>query len=220
MRKIQSHPNTQWCHVPSTENPADLGSRGASVTDVQLWWRGPEWLADLTSWPEDIVTQASQQSDAERKVQWKIFAAAIKISDDLDRVLEKFDLHNALRVCAWVSRFIRNCQHPLKKIQGPSSTQEITACRLFWIKRAQQQVISADHFQEAKPTEKRQWGVGMQWTHSGRIPHFLAGIFPLHHQSSSARPCNHFARGSGAYNGEGSRSPISTSPSQTHQTSS
>ena len=69
VRKIQSHPNTQWCHVPSTENPADLGSRGVSVTDVQLWWRGPEWLADLTSWPEDIVTQASQQSDAERKVQ-------------------------------------------------------------------------------------------------------------------------------------------------------
>ena len=87
VRKIQSHPNTQWRHVPSTENPADFGSRGGSVTDVQLWWRGPEWLADLKSWPEDIVTQASQQSDAERKVQREIFAAAIKVSDDLDRVL-------------------------------------------------------------------------------------------------------------------------------------
>lgn len=85
----------QWHHVPSTQNPADLGSRGGSVTDVQLWWRGPEWLADLTSWPEDIATQASQQSDAERKVQRKIFAAAIKISDDLDCLLEKFDLHKA-----------------------------------------------------------------------------------------------------------------------------
>ena len=56
VRKIQSRPNTQWRHVPSSENPADLGSRGGSVTDVQLWWRGPEWLAHLTSWPEDIVT--------------------------------------------------------------------------------------------------------------------------------------------------------------------
>ena len=36
VRKIQSHPDTQWRHVPSTENPADLGSRGGSVTDVQL----------------------------------------------------------------------------------------------------------------------------------------------------------------------------------------
>ena len=75
---------------------------------------------------------------------------AIKISDDLDRVLEKFHLHKALRVCAWVSRFIRNCQHPLEKIQGPPSTQEITTCRPFWIKQAQQQVISDDHFQEDK----------------------------------------------------------------------
>ena len=67
VRKIQSHPNTQWRHVPSIENPADIGSRGGSMTDVQLWWRGPKWLADLTSWPEDIVTQASQQSDRCKK---------------------------------------------------------------------------------------------------------------------------------------------------------
>ena len=32
VQKIQSHPNTQWRHVPSTENLADLGSRCASVT--------------------------------------------------------------------------------------------------------------------------------------------------------------------------------------------
>ena len=128
VRKIQSHPNTQWRDVPSTENPADLGSRGGSVTDVQLSWRGPQWLTDLTSWPEDIVTQASQQSDAERKVRREIFAADIKISDDLDHVLEKFDLHKALRVCAWVLRFIRNSQRPSEQIQGPLSTQEIIAC--------------------------------------------------------------------------------------------
>ena len=67
VQKIESHPNTQWHHVLSTENPADLGSRGESVTNVQLWWRGPQWLADLTSWPEDIVMQASQQSDEQRK---------------------------------------------------------------------------------------------------------------------------------------------------------
>ena len=89
VRKIQSHPNTQWRHVPSTENPADLCSRGGSVTDVQLWWRGPEWLAGLTSWPEDIVTQ-------QRKVQREILAADIKISDNLDCVLETFALHKTL----------------------------------------------------------------------------------------------------------------------------
>ena len=104
VQKIQSHPDTQWRHVPSTENPADLGSHCASVTYVQWWWRGPEWLADLASSPEDIMMQASQQSDAERKVQRKIFTAAIKISDDLDRVLEKETMARVAfkDKCVWI----------------------------------------------------------------------------------------------------------------------
>jgi hypothetical protein len=51
VRKIQSHPNVIWRHVPTSENPADLGSRGGSVTDVDLWWKGPSWLADPEKWP-------------------------------------------------------------------------------------------------------------------------------------------------------------------------
>ena len=34
VEKIQTHPNVLWHHVPSTDNPADLGSRGGSVTVV------------------------------------------------------------------------------------------------------------------------------------------------------------------------------------------
>ena len=101
--------------------------------------------------------------------------AAIKISDDLDRVLEKFHLHKALRVCAWVSRFIRNCQHPLEKIQGPPSTQEITTCRPFWIKQAQQQVISDDHFQEDKLQLNLQRNVDGVFECRGRIQ----GEYPI-----------------------------------------
>ena len=69
VREIQSHTNLQWRHVPTCENPADLGSPGGSVTKPELWWRGPEWLADLKKWPTDIVTHATQESQAERKVQ-------------------------------------------------------------------------------------------------------------------------------------------------------
>ena len=36
VRKIQSHPNVIWRHVPTRENPADLGSWGGSVTGVDL----------------------------------------------------------------------------------------------------------------------------------------------------------------------------------------
>ena len=44
VHKIQTHLEITWRHVPTAKNPADLGSRGGSVTNAELWWKGPEWL--------------------------------------------------------------------------------------------------------------------------------------------------------------------------------
>ena len=116
VRKIQSHPNVIWRHVPTRENPADLGSRGGSVTGGDLWWKGPSWLADPEKLPPNIVTQSSPESRAERKVQQELFAGAVEGSNDLDHILEKFGLSKARRVGAWVSRFTHNSRHPSYKI--------------------------------------------------------------------------------------------------------
>jgi hypothetical protein len=39
----------KWGHVPSSDNPADLVSRGVrDVTDLIVkWWNGPEWLVKV-----------------------------------------------------------------------------------------------------------------------------------------------------------------------------
>jgi hypothetical protein len=150
VRKIQSHPNVIWRHVPTRENPADLGSRGGSVTDVDLWWKGPSWLADPEKWPPNIVTQSSPESRAERKVQQELFAGAVEGSNDLDHILGKFGLSKARRVGAWVSRFTHNSRHPSYKIQGPLTTEEIDNQELLWIKRAQNQGMSDVKFLEDK----------------------------------------------------------------------
>ncbi|UYV82908.1 hypothetical protein LAZ67_22001344 [Cordylochernes scorpioides] len=45
-RKTPSH---SWFHVPGSENPADLATRGltpAQLVDNQLWWQRPHWLQD------------------------------------------------------------------------------------------------------------------------------------------------------------------------------
>ena len=55
--RIQSHPNVLWRHVPSTDNPADLGSRGGNVVGAELWWRGPAWLSEPAKWPDDIIPE-------------------------------------------------------------------------------------------------------------------------------------------------------------------
>ena len=81
------------------------------MTKAELWWRGPEWLADLKKGPTDNVTQATQESQVERKVQQEFFAGAVKVNHDFDHVLEKFGLYKALRVCAWISRFTHNSCH-------------------------------------------------------------------------------------------------------------
>ena len=45
-------PAMQWRHVPTTENPADVASRGVSpgaLIGHSLWWKGPQWLQQLPS---------------------------------------------------------------------------------------------------------------------------------------------------------------------------
>ena len=106
VKKIQTHPNVLWHHVPSADNPANLGSRGGSVTGVQLWWNGSTWLVD----PPEVVTKPSPESLAERKVQQEVFALGVEGKSDHEVVLEMFDLKKALRIGAWVARFLRISQ--------------------------------------------------------------------------------------------------------------
>ena len=176
VRKIQSHPNILWHHVPTTENPADLGSRGGSVTEAELWWRGPQWLSDPKNWPPDIVRQPTQESQAERRIQRELFAGAVEVNDGLNHVLEKFGLHKAMRICTWISRFIHNSRNSSNKIQGPLTAQEISAQELFWIKRVQRRGLSDIHFQADKEQLNLELNADGVWECRGRIQ----GEYPVY----------------------------------------
>lgn len=140
VRKIQAHSQIQWRHVPTKENPADLGSRGGEVKDDRLWWDGPEWLSEQENWPPNITTKATKESDAEAKVVRELFASTVEVAvDSFDYLLAKFNLSKTLRVCAWVSRFLTNSRSPNQHVRGPLTTEEIEQQRLFWIKRTQAQ---------------------------------------------------------------------------------
>ena len=137
--KIQGHSEITWRHVPTKNNPVDLGSRGGQVNDSKLWWQGPEWLSDKDEWPTDIMTSPPPESQAEAKVTKELFAGATASIDCLDNLLGKFNLAKTLRIVAWVARFARNSR--LKKqerMAGPLTTEEIQQQHLFWTKRAQQ----------------------------------------------------------------------------------
>ena len=80
--KMRKHDNVLWHHVPSSENSADLGSRGSSVDGAILWCYGPEWLADESKWPPKIVRKASEISDAEKKVLQELSAVGVETNEE------------------------------------------------------------------------------------------------------------------------------------------
>lgn len=108
VQKICAQPGITWRHVPTQENPADLASRGGDVEFREVWWHGPEWMADHKCWPVQQVIQPSAASRDEVKVPKKLFAIAMDATDRLDGVLEKFKLSKAINIFAWISRFLCN----------------------------------------------------------------------------------------------------------------
>jgi hypothetical protein len=51
----------QWLHVPTAQNPADVGTRSITASELKdcfLWWEGPEFLKlPVTEWPKTKVVQ-------------------------------------------------------------------------------------------------------------------------------------------------------------------
>ena len=171
--KIQSHPEVSWHHVPTEDNPADLGSRGGQVTDCKPWWSGPAWLPNKDEWPPDIVTTASPETQAEAKATKELFAMAEAKNDTLDELLAKFTLTKAMRVSAWVSRFTRNSRLPeQERATGPLTTQEMRDQQIIWTKLAQ-----ANH--EKSEDEER---LGLQVNNQGLLEcrGRLQGHYPIY----------------------------------------
>ena len=65
--KIKERDHIQWHHVPTEDNPADLGSRGSKCVKNQLWRNGPNGLVDPGTWPPNIVLEPSPESSAKVK---------------------------------------------------------------------------------------------------------------------------------------------------------
>lgn len=147
VHKIHQHPDVQWHHVPTAENPADLGSRGGSVVNVELWQCGPKWLADPMEWPEKKKLESSAETKVEAKVIKDVLGAAIPVQDSFDQLLSKHDLWKVLRIGAWVRRFIHNCKlTAVTRESGPLTTIDVENQKTWWIRRAQRDTQNKAHY--------------------------------------------------------------------------
>ena len=123
VQKINSHQGVAWRYVPTTENPADIGSRGGRLEETDQWWNGPNWLANKENWPADVLDEPSEDSQVEAKLVRKVLAVAVDEENEVENVLRKFPLQKAVRVCAWMRRFAHNAlrSRGATRIEGPGA---------------------------------------------------------------------------------------------------
>ena len=149
VQKIKQHPQIQWRHVPTSDNPADLASRGGQVTNAELWWNGPSWLRHPENWPENPVTEKTQASEEEAKVIREVLSLAnVQPKQErnvFDELLERHDLRRTLRIQAWVRRFTT---HRARK--GPLTSEDIQESKNWWIRRVQSQDAKKPYFEQTR----------------------------------------------------------------------
>ena len=152
VRKIREKKDISWKHVPTDQNPSDQGSRGAAADKLDdLWFKGPEWLKNPSEWPENIVLKPSKESSNEAKLIKEVMMKTIEKpeEDALWTLMEKYSYWKAIRVMAWVNRFLLNCKQGKRHI-GSLSATEIELARNHWVKKVQKDAQTAVGFEQQK----------------------------------------------------------------------
>ena len=103
----------EWKHVPTLDNPADLGSRSkklGELLETPLWWHGPEWLVRQEyEWPKEPKLQLSQEALKEAKRDSNLQQLWQKELEEIP-----VDCINHAGVCAFVVRE-PDLEHPIVK---------------------------------------------------------------------------------------------------------
>ena len=108
--EIQESLNLRWNHVLFHENPADCASRGvdpSSLKQLSLWWQGPEWLI-TGALPKKLELPTTKE---ELKRKNLVNVSQVAESEDIIDLSAQRSLRKALRIVAYVKRFISICKY-------------------------------------------------------------------------------------------------------------
>ncbi|XP_064469707.1 uncharacterized protein LOC135384434 [Ornithodoros turicata] len=133
-----------WSHCISSDNPADLLTRGITaqrLVETQLWWNGPQWLNnDPAEWPLDngLVHETDYElrhNHVKRQHALHVTMGPVEAILDINRYSS---LDRLLEVTSYVQRFARNCLNPQDRKTGPLTPNELQEARVYWIRRVQE----------------------------------------------------------------------------------
>eukprot|EP00794_Sanderia_malayensis_P008645 gene8645-biopygen6924 len=168
-----------WRHVPTSVNPADIGSRGETkLQEKELWLKGPTWLSTPEQWPPMIACEPSSESESEKHLMKQIMQTAIvRESDEIDLLIEKKSFWQSLRILAWMKRFIENCKRvKAKRLKSPLTTDEIEQQKRFLTKRVQSDVEANLQFENERAKLNLQKDSDGIYRCMGRIQ----GVYPVY----------------------------------------
>lgn len=123
VKKIQESTNvSNWRHIRTAENPADLVSRGLLATEIvgnKLWWNGPTWLLkEQRHWPPPLDIHALEMSsDAQTELKSCQVLAIQVTKNELEIFVRNYstkvplieysrNLGETTRILVYVMRFV------------------------------------------------------------------------------------------------------------------
>ena len=140
-----------WRHVQSSDNPADLPSRGVLPQDLlhsRLWFHGPTFLSDpnLDLKTYDFVCQKDKSNLPEQKKVTLISSQIHSQHEFWNNIFKRYSTFSHLqRVTAFILRFIYNCKTKNRdKLTGPLSVDELRKSLYFIIKTIQETEFSKE----------------------------------------------------------------------------
>lgn len=145
IQELTMNNNCSWKHVRTSNNPADLVSRGLNpvqILNCNLWWHGPVWLGDSPdSWP---TLETNRVVDLPEQRKTKISLATI-VSQPLIDISRYSSFLKLQRVTATCLRFINNLRDQINKKSGPLQSIELKEAIAYLVKTEQQNHLTEDY---------------------------------------------------------------------------
>lgn len=129
-------PTNHWNYVSTTDNPADLITRGVKpqkLKNNRMWWNGPDWLQQVSNLPQELETTISVIEEKS--------VCLVQVQEEL--ITDRFsNLGRMQRVLAYCLRFISRARKQTANT-GSLTVAEVRQSLTIAIKLTQ-----AKHFAE------------------------------------------------------------------------
>ena len=145
---VKSFPSKVWSYTPSSDNPADLLTRGISTQQLlssQLWLQGPHWLISKSEWPKwsptsvlhlQLVDRETTTIPEEENLCTTDIQGITGIHNTVD--LSRYSsINKLLAVTSYVLRFVHNARKQQPKLSGPLTVTEVSTAKRLWISNSQ-----------------------------------------------------------------------------------